>query len=607
MFPDRSDGTGGLTRSLVSGADGRRPSIPRPSLRPRPGRDRRRHRPALRRHRRRRPRRPASGAPRTTSSSSTCPIADGDDIYEHAAELLGRWRDEGVLVQDAEPTIWAYEQDYDGSGRRPADPPRLPRPDRRHRLRPRARPPPRADPARARRRTASVSPGPPATTSRRSSSSTPAMPGASSPRRSPAEPFCEVTDPDGTVHRAWPIADPAVHDAVAAVARRLRAADRRRPPPLRDRPHLRRRGRRRRRRRRPLHARLPRLARGSRASASSPPTGCSTTSTRAKRVALRDTLIELFDLEPIDDPADLVPDAGDGTIAFGYMDSFHRKPYRLRLKDDAVLAAALPDTSEAYRTLDAAALEALILKGPLGDEHRRHRRQARPLLLLRLRRGRRPPRARRGRRGVLPPPDAGRAGPRRRRRRRDDAAEVDLLLPEAAHRDRLQPALPSGVATDEDLHAQGRRRHDRPLVRRPAAEVRRPDRRLRDDRRGRLGARRRPFALPVPVEAEVAADLLDLQRDLFVAGAELAAAPGGGRSARGRRQPDHRRDGRRARAGDRPLHGPGRAAAEVRDPRRHAALRRPRPGPRDPAPGGAPRRRPARRRGAPVRRRRSPT
>ncbi len=24
-------------------------------------------------------------------------------------------------------------------------------------------------------------------------------------------PFCEITDPDGTVHRAWPIADPEVH------------------------------------------------------------------------------------------------------------------------------------------------------------------------------------------------------------------------------------------------------------------------------------------------------------------------------------------------------------------------------------------------------------
>ena len=32
-----------------------------------------------------------------------------------------------------------------------------------------------------------------------------------------ASPFCEITDPDGTVHRAWPIADPEIHDAVAGV------------------------------------------------------------------------------------------------------------------------------------------------------------------------------------------------------------------------------------------------------------------------------------------------------------------------------------------------------------------------------------------------------
>ena len=42
----------------------------------------------------------------------------GGDPYEHAAELLGQWTDEGVLTRDSEPTIWALEQDYttpDGS------------------------------------------------------------------------------------------------------------------------------------------------------------------------------------------------------------------------------------------------------------------------------------------------------------------------------------------------------------------------------------------------------------------------------------------------------------------------------------------------------------
>ena len=250
-----------------------------------------------------------------------------------------------------------------GSGRRPADAPRLPRPCRRHRLRPRARPAPRADPARAQG-------GPP-----------PSHPGhrlqhvadlrpplrrcLERPRPgAPGRALCEVTDPDGTVHRAWPIADPEVHDAVAAVVAGSELL-------IADGHH----------RYETARTYADEVGAGAGEDArytlaclvSLEDPGLSVFATHrllhdldeAKRLALRDTLTELFDLEPIDDPADLVPDAGGGTIAYGYMDSFHRKPFRLRLKDDAVLAAALPDASRAYRTLDAAALEALILTGPL--------------------------------------------------------------------------------------------------------------------------------------------------------------------------------------------------------------------------------------------------
>ena len=362
MFPDRSDGTGRLTRSLVSGADGRRPSIPRPSLRPRPGRDRRRHRPALRRHRRRRPHRAgrALREQRRRARPARSPTADK---YEHAAELLCRWRDEGVLVQDAEPTIWAYEQDYtapDG-GRRTRRGflariavtdygPGLVRPHER------TQPGPKEDRLRLTRATGyNLSPIFVLHSGDAWSVLAPAL---------PAEPFCEVTDPDGTVHRAWPIADPEVHDAVAAVVAGSELL-------IADGHH----------RYETARTYADEVGAGAGEDArytlaclvSLEDPGLSVFATHrllhdldeAKRLALRDTLTELFDLEPIDDPADLVPDASDGTIAFGYMDSFHRKPYRLRLKDDAVLAAALPDASEAYRTLDAAALEALILNGPL--------------------------------------------------------------------------------------------------------------------------------------------------------------------------------------------------------------------------------------------------
>ena len=39
-----------------------------------------------------------------------------------------------------------------------------------------------------------------------------------------------------------------------------------------------------------------------------------------------------------------MPDQDYGTIAFGYMDSHHLNPYRLRLKNQAPLDEALPGT-----------------------------------------------------------------------------------------------------------------------------------------------------------------------------------------------------------------------------------------------------------------------
>ncbi|MEA2468315.1 MAG: hypothetical protein QOJ57_2441, partial [Thermoleophilaceae bacterium] len=65
---------------------------------------------------------------------------------------------------------------------------------------------------------------------------------------------------------------------------------------------------------------------------------------------------------------ELEPPPGDGTgaVQFGYMDSFHKQAYRLTLKDQATADAALEGRSDAYRHLDTAVLEALILKGALG-------------------------------------------------------------------------------------------------------------------------------------------------------------------------------------------------------------------------------------------------
>src|SRR5947209_10486289 len=38
----------------------------------------------------------------------------GDDPYANAAQQLGRWQAEGIVVEDAQPAIWALAQDYVG-------------------------------------------------------------------------------------------------------------------------------------------------------------------------------------------------------------------------------------------------------------------------------------------------------------------------------------------------------------------------------------------------------------------------------------------------------------------------------------------------------------
>ncbi|MGZ4274650.1 MAG: DUF1015 family protein, partial [Solirubrobacteraceae bacterium] len=72
-----------------------------------------------------------------------------------------------------------------------------------------------------------------------------------------------------------------------------------------------------------------------------------------------------FEIQPLDDTAELAPEAGD-TVRIGYIDAHFKKPFRLTLKDASSLALALPDKPDAYRMLDTAALEALILRGPAG-------------------------------------------------------------------------------------------------------------------------------------------------------------------------------------------------------------------------------------------------
>ena len=84
----------------------------------------------------------------------------------------------------------------------------------------------------------------------------------------------------------------------------------------------------------------------------------------AKQLAIREVLMRDFEVEQLTDVAELEPP--DGPVAFGYMDSFHKQPYRVTLKDQSIADRALEGMPEPYRRLDTAVLEALVLRGALG-------------------------------------------------------------------------------------------------------------------------------------------------------------------------------------------------------------------------------------------------
>ena len=85
----------------------------------------------------------------------------------------------------------------------------------------------------------------------------------------------------------------------------------------------------------------------------------------AKQEAIRDAVKRDFEIEEVSRD-ELEPAAGGSGVQLGYMDSFHKQPYRLTLKDQSIADAALEGKPEPYRRLDTAVLEAIILKGALG-------------------------------------------------------------------------------------------------------------------------------------------------------------------------------------------------------------------------------------------------
>jgi uncharacterized protein (DUF1015 family) len=286
------------------------------------------------------------------------------DPYATAGELFEAWQLQGVMVRDPEPSLWAHTQTYTG-------------PDGQERTRrgffcrvriegygpgkvrphERTHPGPKEDRLRLMRATrANLSP----IFSLYSDPSGAAW-GAIAPATTET-PWGEVSDGDGTIHKLWRICDPeaiaAVQDATrdvelliadghhryetaATYAEELGGDGEHRymlmclvaleDPGLTV---------------FPTH----RLVRGL---------------DRERQEALRETLRRDFEIEEVS-LEQIAPEPGTGPLQLGYIDAHHKQPYRLTLKDQAIADAALPDFSEAYRSLDTGVLEALLLKGALG-------------------------------------------------------------------------------------------------------------------------------------------------------------------------------------------------------------------------------------------------
>ncbi len=285
------------------------------------------------------------------------------DPYAEAAARIAAWRSEGVLVQDAEPAIWALTQDYvapDGSSHS------------RHGILARVRvedyesgsvrpherthPGPLLDRLELTRATKlNLSPIFSLSTVDAWPLVEPAL---------AAAPWGEASDESGTVNRVWRIADPAV---IAAVRERLADAElliadghHRYETARAYRDEIGGEG--------PHDYTLMALTGLDDPGLTVFPThrllaGLAADPERQRRLGAG--LRERFEVSEVG--IDAIDPAGEeGVGVFGLYDSFHKQALRLRLKDTAELDRLLAGKPEAYRRLDSAILETLVLKGLAG-------------------------------------------------------------------------------------------------------------------------------------------------------------------------------------------------------------------------------------------------
>jgi len=296
----------------------------------------------------------------------TGPQQTDDDPYQRAARSMEEWRQAGALVSDSEPAIWAMTQDYtgpDGATRT------------RHGILVRVRvedfstgqvlPHERTLPGPKKDRldlTHATKHNLSAIFSLSTRDPWPLV----APAIEGEDPWGEASDESGTVTRVWRVGDPAVHAHVTELLgeAQLLIADghHRYETAIAYRDEVGGEG--------DHEFTLMALTGLDDPGLTVFPTHRLLSGLREdpeRQHALGEGLRELFDATEV--PLDQLDPLGEeGVGVFGLYDSFHRKAFRLRLKDSAIAALdeQLAGKPEAYRRLDAAVLETLVLKGIAG-------------------------------------------------------------------------------------------------------------------------------------------------------------------------------------------------------------------------------------------------
>ena len=289
----------------------------------------------------------------------------GEARYDHAAATLAQWREQGVIVADDTPALWTLAQEYTGpDGQRRTrqgflarvrveeyGPGRIRPPERTH-------PGPKEDRLRLTRATrANLSP----IFSLYSDPTGKALAAlrAASPETDPD--WAQTTDDDGTVNHLRRVSDPdAIRTAQAVLgSTELLIADgHHRYETARvyaeeiggDGPHR--------------FVLMCLVALQDPGLTVFPTHRLGGGLDDERRAALQRTINLDFEIAPLGDMAALAPPAND-ELLIGYLPA-DGPAVMLRLRDRSITDAALSDHAPAYRRLDTAVLESLVLTGALG-------------------------------------------------------------------------------------------------------------------------------------------------------------------------------------------------------------------------------------------------